>query len=147
MVETPRPDVDLIITFCASKKAHLTKQQTRDEVRKAEQQYSRLISILTYAGLKAVGRRGEALGHLLVFVKCPPKRVMELVKKERSVSLISSHTHTDVKRQTIRLPVRLASHTRVDIPSAFARRQNSFNPQLYYVVAERWGPRSIPRFP
>jgi len=29
-------------------------------MRKAEQQYMQLIKILTYAGLKAVGRQGEA---------------------------------------------------------------------------------------
>lgn len=77
------PDVDLIIAFRATKKISLSKQQTREEARKAEQQYKRLIETLTYAGLKAVGRRGESLGHILVFVTCPPKHVEELVKRER----------------------------------------------------------------
>lgn len=77
------PDVDLVICFRTAKSASLSKQQTREEARKAEQQYKRLIQTLTYAGLKAVGRRGESLGHLLVFVVCPQEHVRELVKRER----------------------------------------------------------------
>jgi len=83
MPETRPPDVDLVITFRATKATSLSKQQTREDARKAEQQYKRLIDSLTYAGLKAVGRRGEALGHLLVFVTCPQKHIEELVKRER----------------------------------------------------------------
>lgn len=83
MAKPRAPDVDLVIAFRATKKTSLSKQQTREEAKKAEQQYRRLIETLTYAGLKAVGRRGEALGHLLVFVTCPPKHVAELVKRER----------------------------------------------------------------
>ncbi|KAG5652528.1 hypothetical protein H0H81_004685 [Sphagnurus paluster] len=60
------PEVDLVITFRATKKTSLSKQQIREDSRKAEQEYSRLIETLNYAGLRAVGRRGESLGHLLV---------------------------------------------------------------------------------
>lgn len=77
------PDVDLVIAFQATKKASLSKQQAKEEASKAKQQYRRLIKTLTCAGLKAVGRRGEVLGHVLVFVTCPPKHVAELVKHER----------------------------------------------------------------
>ncbi|KAF8883336.1 calcium-activated chloride channel-domain-containing protein [Gymnopilus junonius] len=83
MPETRPPDVDIVITFRATKPTSLSKHQTREDARKAAQQYKTLIETLTYAGLKAVGRRGESLGHLLVFVTCPPKLVEELVRRER----------------------------------------------------------------
>ena len=83
MPDARPPDVDLVISFRATKPTSLSKQQTREDARKAEQQYKRLIETLTYAGLKAVGRRGESLGHLLIFVTCPPKLVEELVRRER----------------------------------------------------------------
>ncbi|KAF8159945.1 calcium-activated chloride channel-domain-containing protein [Crassisporium funariophilum] len=96
MPDTRRPDVDLVITFRATKKTSLSKQQTREDARKAEQQYKRLIETLTYAGLKAVGRRGESLGHLLVFVTCPPKHVEELVRRERHSDFLSGLPVTPV---------------------------------------------------
>jgi anoctamin-10 len=77
-----QPQVDLVITFRASSKSS-SKQQIQKEVLKAETQYSRLVQTLSNAGLKAVGRRGESLGHLLVFVKCPDPLLAELVKRER----------------------------------------------------------------
>jgi len=83
MPTTHAPDVDLVIAFRASRSGNVSKHHTRQDVRKAEQQYTRLIETLTYAGLKAVGRRGEALGHLLVFVTCPEDRVRNLIRRER----------------------------------------------------------------
>jgi anoctamin-10 len=80
MLEPQRPDVDLIITFRTTSSS---KQPTREDSRKAEQQYKRLTETLSYAGLKSVGRRGESLGHLFVFVTCPPAHVDELVRRER----------------------------------------------------------------
>lgn len=80
------PEVDLVIAFRATKKTSLSKIQIRADSRKAEQQYSRLIDTLTFAGLKAVGRRGESLGHLLVFVSCPQNHVTNLIKRERCVA-------------------------------------------------------------
>lgn len=85
----PPPEVDLVIVFRAAGKNTHSKKQTRDEARKAEQQYVRLIDTLTYAGLKAVGRRGEGLGQLLVFVTCPQKHLENLVRRERCVRLLS----------------------------------------------------------
>lgn len=76
-------DVDIIIAFRATKQTSVSKLQIREDARKAEQQYSRLIDTLTKGGLSAVGRRGESLGHLLVFVSCPAHRVHQLVKRER----------------------------------------------------------------
>ena len=64
---TMKPHVDLVITFRASSKSS-SKYQTQKDIIKAEKQYTRLLETLSNAGLKAVGRRGESLGHLLVFV-------------------------------------------------------------------------------
>ena len=51
------PDVDLVIAF---RVGSASKTPTRrEEGRKAEKQYTRLLETLQYAGLKAVGRRGE----------------------------------------------------------------------------------------
>lgn len=76
------PDVDLIISFRVSK-SNKGSRTRREEGRKAEKQYQKLIETLTYAGLKAVGRRGESLGHLLVFVTCPDEVLHNLVVRER----------------------------------------------------------------
>lgn len=85
------PDVDVVITFRATKQTSLSKQQIREDSRKAEQQYTRLIHTLTQTGLRAVGRRGEGLGHLLIFVSCPKNLVFDLVKRERYVVTCSSY--------------------------------------------------------
>jgi hypothetical protein len=82
-------EVVLIIVFRAASKLTHSKQKTRQEARKAEQQYVRLIDTLTYAGLKAVGRRGEGLGQLLVFVTCPQKLIGNLLRRETCVGLFS----------------------------------------------------------
>ncbi|KAF9038141.1 calcium-activated chloride channel-domain-containing protein [Panaeolus papilionaceus] len=89
MADVHAPDVDLVLTFRVSKKPPSSKKQTRDDARKAEQQYSRLIKTLNVAGLKAVGRRGESLGHILIFVTCPNPLVEELVKRERRSDFLS----------------------------------------------------------
>ncbi|KIJ95509.1 hypothetical protein K443DRAFT_682955 [Laccaria amethystina LaAM-08-1] len=96
MPTTHAPDVDLVIAFRASRLGNLSKHHTRQDVRKAEQQYTRLIETLTYAGLKAVGRRGESLGHLLVFVTCPEDRVHNLIRRERQSDFLSGLPVTPV---------------------------------------------------
>jgi hypothetical protein len=78
------PDIDLVVAFRATKGTAMSKQ-TREDARKAERQYRRLLDTLTHAGLKAVGRRGESLGHILVFLLCPTKLVEDLVRRERLV--------------------------------------------------------------
>lgn len=77
------PDVDVVITFRASNGIGSKKNKIQEDVQKAEEQYNRLLQTLLYAGLKAVGRRGEALGHLLIFVKTPEKLLQTLIKRER----------------------------------------------------------------
>lgn len=76
-------DVDLVISFRASQKTSLSKKQTKEEARKAETQYSRLLEALNGGGLKAVGRRGDSLGHLLVFVYCSDELLKNLIIRER----------------------------------------------------------------
>jgi hypothetical protein len=77
------PEVDLVIAFRASRKTSLLKRHALADARKAEEQYGRLIKLLSSSGLRAVARRGESLGHLLVFVSCPTSHVHTLIKRER----------------------------------------------------------------
>ncbi|KAL1748206.1 calcium-activated chloride channel-domain-containing protein [Schizophyllum fasciatum] len=79
-------EVDLVITF---KTAANAKRLTKEDVRHAEGQYARLIKTLKKAGLQAVGRRGESLGDLLVFVKCPEQLLNSLVRRERNSDFLS----------------------------------------------------------
>ncbi|KAF7317592.1 hypothetical protein MKEN_00846300 [Mycena kentingensis (nom. inval.)] len=83
------PDVDLVICFRAARGTTLTKRHALEEAKKAEEQYTRLLQTLTSAGLKAVGRRGESLGHILVFVTCPPSLLRTLVQRERHSDFVS----------------------------------------------------------
>ncbi|KAG2153495.1 calcium-activated chloride channel-domain-containing protein [Suillus bovinus] len=78
------PHVDVVIVFCAIQKgASFSKEQVRQNAVKAEKQYSKLINTLTRAGLKAVGRRGESQGQLLVLVTCPQNVLANLIHCER----------------------------------------------------------------
>ncbi|KAG1817721.1 calcium-activated chloride channel-domain-containing protein [Suillus subaureus] len=78
------PHVDAVIVFRAIQKgASFSKEQVRQNAVKAEKQYSKLINTLTRAGLKAVGRRGESQGQLLVMVTCPQKVLSNLIHCER----------------------------------------------------------------
>jgi hypothetical protein len=75
--------IDLVIAFTAAKKTTVSSAQTRKEAQRAQRQYDQLINTLTYNHLHAVGRRGESLGHLLVFISCPREVLDTLVRKER----------------------------------------------------------------
>lgn len=75
--------VDLVIAFTAAKKTTVSSAQTRKEAQRAQRQYDQLLNTLTYNHLHAVGRRGESLGHLLVFISCPREVLDTLVRKER----------------------------------------------------------------
>ncbi|KAJ7067816.1 calcium-activated chloride channel-domain-containing protein [Mycena amicta] len=91
------PEVDLVICFraAASRGKALLKRHAQEEAKKAEEQYTRLLQTLTSAGLRAVGRRGEALGHILVFVSCPPSLLQTLVRRERHSDFISGLSIAD----------------------------------------------------
>lgn len=82
------PDAHLVILFrltppgtSASKKPELKKHTETASV-----QYTRLLETLKNAGLNAVGRRGEELGHLAVFVRAPERLLGTLIYAERSVA-------------------------------------------------------------
>jgi anoctamin-10 len=78
------PRVDVVIVFRAIPKgANFSKDEVRQNAVKAEKQYSKLIETLTRAGLKAVGRRGESQGQILVLVTCPQNMLANLVYYER----------------------------------------------------------------
>ncbi|KAF5362451.1 hypothetical protein D9756_002731 [Leucocoprinus leucothites] len=107
------PEVDIVVVFRATSKNTHAKQQTKDEARKAEQQYVRLIDTLTYAGLKAVGRRGESLGQLLVFVSCPQTHLEHLVRKERHADFLSGLPITPATRDSAIGPLSPADRIRL----------------------------------
>lgn len=63
------PNVDLVIVF-QTPTSSLSKQQIREEVGAAEERYTLLLETLRKGGLRAVGRRGEKEGEILVLVSC-----------------------------------------------------------------------------
>jgi len=78
------PRVDVVIVFRAIPKGtSFSKEEARQNAVKAEKQYFKLIETLTRAGLKAVGRRGETQGQVLVMVTCPQNVLANLVYYER----------------------------------------------------------------
>ncbi|KAG6902487.1 hypothetical protein C0995_016064 [Termitomyces sp. Mi166 len=105
--------VDLVITFRATKKTSLSKQQIREDSRKAEQQYTRLIGTLTTGGLRAVGRRGESLGHLLILVSCPSSHVDTLTERERQSDFLSGLPVKPVGSEAERLSLSPADRIRL----------------------------------
>ncbi|KZT43215.1 hypothetical protein SISSUDRAFT_978754 [Sistotremastrum suecicum HHB10207 ss-3] len=76
------PDVDLILVFSANSRT-LSKQEAVEEARNAQDEYNRLIQILTKAGLRATGRRGLAHGQILLLVQTPWDKITKLVQRER----------------------------------------------------------------
>ncbi|KIY72484.1 DUF590-domain-containing protein [Cylindrobasidium torrendii FP15055 ss-10] len=76
-------DVDVVITFRASKDATTHVSQGKAAAAAAEEQYTRLMSALSDGGLRAVSRRGDSSGHLLIFVHCPKDLLKMLDRRER----------------------------------------------------------------
>ncbi|KIK58655.1 hypothetical protein GYMLUDRAFT_202492 [Collybiopsis luxurians FD-317 M1] len=112
-------DVDLVISFRASKQTSLSKKQTKEEARKAEAQYSRLLETLTYGGLKAVGRRGDSLGHILLFVSCPDLLVKNLIIRERQSDFLSGLPVTPITNSTVSDTPPLAPSDRLRLVHAY----------------------------
>ncbi|KAF9262938.1 DUF590-domain-containing protein [Marasmius fiardii PR-910] len=107
-------DVDLVISFRTSQRTKRSKQQTRDEVTKAEEQYKLMIRLLTTAGFSAVGRRGDSLGHILVFVSCPEQLLRNLVKTERDSDFLHGLPVTPITKATAAaLPIAPADRLRL----------------------------------
>lgn len=81
------PHVDLVILFSAGVSS-INKAQVKENVQEAEEQYTRLLNLLRTSGLRAVGKRGEKLGDLMILIKCPQEKLDALARLERSVLLI-----------------------------------------------------------
>ncbi|KAF8631726.1 hypothetical protein AX15_002231 [Amanita polypyramis BW_CC] len=105
--------VDLVIAFTATGKTTISSTQTRKEALRAQQQYARLIETLTYSGLHAVGRRGESLGHLLVFISCPQELLDALVRRERHSDFLSGLPITPIPENAIVGPLLPADRIRL----------------------------------
>ncbi|THH17844.1 hypothetical protein EW146_g3059 [Bondarzewia mesenterica] len=103
-----QPDVDLVVVFRASSKT-FSKQQARDDAHQAENQYSRLIHTLHDAGLKAVGRRGERQGQLIVLLNCSDDQLKHLVRRERHSDFLHGLTTSSLPSIARDLDVRSLS--------------------------------------
>ena len=79
------PRVDFVILFSAGVSS-INKAQVKENIQEAEGQYKRLLDLLKTAGLRAVGKRGEKLGDLMILVSCPRQKLDVLATAERSVS-------------------------------------------------------------
>lgn len=78
------PNVDLIVVFRASAKGKLlSKAQARHNAQDAEKQYTKLLEVLRSGGLRAIGKRGEREGQLLILISCPPPLLKRLAQRER----------------------------------------------------------------
>ena len=80
------PTVDLVVVFRSSSGRVEPKPLARQNARQASEQYARLLAALQRGGLRAVGKRGERDGQLLVLVACPPALLKRLAQRERCVS-------------------------------------------------------------
>ncbi|KAI0076569.1 DUF590-domain-containing protein [Panus rudis PR-1116 ss-1] len=83
------PSVDLVVVFRASVGKTYSKAQARQNAQQAEQQYTRLLDTLKKGGLRAVGKRGEREGQLLVLVSCPEPVLNRLARRERYTDFLS----------------------------------------------------------
>lgn len=77
------PTVDLVVVFRSSSGKVQPKALARQNAQQASEQYTRLLSTLRKGGLRAVGKRGERAGQLLVLVACPPVVLKRLAQRER----------------------------------------------------------------
>lgn len=84
------PKVDLVLVFRSStgNSQVQPKALARQNARQASQQYAKLLEALKRGGLKAVGKRGEKDGQLLVLVSCPFLLLKRLAQRERYVLVL-----------------------------------------------------------
>ncbi|KZT07509.1 DUF590-domain-containing protein [Laetiporus sulphureus 93-53] len=83
------PQVDLVLIFRSSPGKVLSRPQARENARQATSQYTKLLDVLQKGGLRAVGKRGENDGQLLVFVSCPRSTLTRLAQRERHSDFIN----------------------------------------------------------
>ncbi|KAH9839977.1 DUF590-domain-containing protein [Rhodofomes roseus] len=82
------PQVDLVLVFRSSPARVLSRRDARENARQAERQYTKLLEVLQTGGLRAVGKRGENDGQLLVLVSCPQSTLARLAQRERHSDFI-----------------------------------------------------------
>ncbi|KAK7687670.1 hypothetical protein QCA50_008885 [Cerrena zonata] len=83
------PRVDLVIVFNASPGKTFSRSHARQVAQQAEQQYVKLLDALQKGALRAVGKRGEREGQLLVLVSCPGPLLKRLAFRERHSDFVS----------------------------------------------------------
>ncbi|KIJ37486.1 hypothetical protein M422DRAFT_33795 [Sphaerobolus stellatus SS14] len=76
------PAIDLVLVFDAEQGRALSKQQALDNARRADTQYTRLLTSLRDAGFKVTGRRGEKRGQILVLLWTPPRKLAQLISAQ-----------------------------------------------------------------
>ncbi|THH32040.1 hypothetical protein EUX98_g2150 [Antrodiella citrinella] len=83
------PTVDLVVVFRSAAGKVYSKAQARQNIQAADKQYRILLDTLRTGGLRAVGKRGEREGQLLVLVSCPPTLLKRLAQRERHTDFLS----------------------------------------------------------
>src|ERR1700677_2576778 len=87
--------IDLVLVFKAASPSpapHFSKQRARQDAQDAEDQYTRLLTMLRHAGLYAVGRRGEHQGHLILLVSCSGDQLRQLLQRERQDTFFRAYS-------------------------------------------------------
>ncbi|KAH8103893.1 DUF590-domain-containing protein [Cristinia sonorae] len=109
------PTVDLVVVYRSSAGKVFSKAQARQNIQAADKQYRRLLDTLRSGGLKAVGKRGEREGQLLVLVSCPPGLLKRLAQRERHSDFLSGlpPTHSIDGEDLESTPLCPADHLRL----------------------------------
>jgi anoctamin-10 len=77
-----KPDVDLVLVFCSSYPP-LAKKERAKESKEAEEEYTRLLSVLRTNGFRATGRSGGSQGEILILVHAPWSKIKNLAQTEQ----------------------------------------------------------------
>ncbi|EMD39002.1 hypothetical protein CERSUDRAFT_81791 [Gelatoporia subvermispora B] len=109
------PQADLVLVFRSSPGKVLSKPQARENARQATQQYTRLLDVLKQGGLRAVGKRGERDGQLLVLVSCPRNTLVRIAQRERHSDFLCGLPTTNPidARNLDEVPLAPADHLRL----------------------------------
>ncbi|KAF8309277.1 DUF590-domain-containing protein [Clavulina sp. PMI_390] len=76
--------VDLVVLF--------RSEASKDDVKAASDEYTKLLQTLKDGGLKATGKKGDKRGRILVFVNCSEAKLSELVKHDASRAFVHGLT-------------------------------------------------------
>jgi len=86
------PRVDLVILLSAGV-PYVNKAEFKETIQEAEEQYTRLLNLLRTSRLRAVGKRGEKPGDLMILVGCSLERLDQLARAERFVFMVALPVH------------------------------------------------------